>query len=99
MAHHGNTDDTGESIHGLGGVRTRENGVTEPVTEAEMEKVLDSDSSSELRVPVNEASGVKVDPEKGRDLSIIDWYGPNDPEVSSSTAVNVLNHADPSRTL
>lgn len=29
----------------------------------------------------NEVSGVKVDPEKGKDVNIIDWFGPDDPEV------------------
>jgi DHA1 family multidrug resistance protein-like MFS transporter len=31
----------------------------------------------------NEASGVKVDPEKGKDLHVVDWYGPDDPQVCS----------------
>jgi len=26
-------------------------------------------------------SGVPVDPEKGKDINIVDWDGPNDPEV------------------
>ena len=81
MAHHGTTEDTGESIHGIGGVRTREDGVTEPVTEPEKEKELESESSSEKDATINEASGVKVDPEKGRDANIIDWWGSNDSEV------------------
>jgi DHA1 family multidrug resistance protein-like MFS transporter len=29
----------------------------------------------------NEVSGAAVDPEKGRDVSIVTWYGENDPEV------------------
>lgn len=29
----------------------------------------------------NDVSGVSVDPEKGRDVSIVTWYGNNDPEV------------------
>lgn len=28
----------------------------------------------------NEVSGVKVDPEKGKDVHIVDWYGPDDAE-------------------
>jgi DHA1 family multidrug resistance protein-like MFS transporter len=36
--------------------------------------------------PANEFSGTKIDPEKGRDLHIVDWWGPNDPEV------NALSH-------
>lgn len=33
---------------------------------------------------VNKPSGKKVDAEKGRDLHMVDWYGPDDPDVSSS---------------
>ncbi|KAI9669862.1 MAG: hypothetical protein M1831_006897 [Alyxoria varia] len=29
----------------------------------------------------NEFSGVEIDPEKGRDVDIVDWYGADDPEV------------------
>lgn len=32
-----------------------------------------------------------VDPEKGRDQYIVDWYGPSDPEVSSSTSTVFLH--------
>lgn len=30
---------------------------------------------------VNQVSGRTIDPEKGRDHFIVDWYGPEDPEV------------------
>jgi DHA1 family multidrug resistance protein-like MFS transporter len=44
----------------------------------------DSDSSSRTHVgddqPTNEASGVKVDPENGKDINLVTWYGPDDPE-------------------
>jgi DHA1 family multidrug resistance protein-like MFS transporter len=30
----------------------------------------------------NEVSGVRVDPEKGRDVTVVSWYSENDPEVS-----------------
>lgn len=30
---------------------------------------------------INDVSGKKVDPEKGRDITVISWEGPNDPEV------------------
>ena len=29
---------------------------------------------------INEVSSKKVDPEKGRDVHIVDWWGPDDPE-------------------
>jgi DHA1 family multidrug resistance protein-like MFS transporter len=43
-----------------------------------------SDSSSQTQVGdgVNEASGVRVDPEKGKDKHVIDWYGADDAQVS-----------------
>lgn len=38
-------------------------------------------SASSSQTQVNEASGVRVDPEKGRDRHVIDWYGNEDPQV------------------
>lgn len=74
LAHHGSVEppEEGEEIHGLGGVRTRGD-------EAARE---DSDASSRTHVgeDVNEASGVRVDEEKGRDINLVTWYGPDDPE-------------------
>jgi len=37
-----------------------------------------SDASSQTQV--NEASGARVDPEKGKDRYVIDWYGDEDPQ-------------------
>ena len=37
---------------------------------------------------VNEASGVRVDPEKGKDVHVIDWYGPDDPQVCLSVPMS-----------
>jgi DHA1 family multidrug resistance protein-like MFS transporter len=50
----------------------------------------DSDSSSRTHVDgqVNEASGVKVDPEKGRDINLVSWYGPDDPENPQNWTVS-----------
>jgi hypothetical protein len=50
----------------------------------------DSDSSSRTHVDgqINEASGVKVDPEKGRDINLVSWYGPNDPENPQNWTVS-----------
>lgn len=76
-----------EMSQGIGGVRTREDGNTEP-----LEPIGDrrsSDGSSRTRIDegekeeganYNNASGIKVDPEKGRDLHIVDWFGPDDEE-------------------
>ncbi|KAF1837560.1 MFS general substrate transporter [Decorospora gaudefroyi] len=37
-------------------------------------------SSRTMGEGVNEASGVMVDPEKGMDIHVVDWYGPDDPQ-------------------
>ena len=31
--------------------------------------------------PINEPTGEPVDPEKGRDINVVDWFDENDPEV------------------
>jgi DHA1 family multidrug resistance protein-like MFS transporter len=91
LAHHGSTSPPERSsedsedksaLEGLGGVRTRD------AHEKEMEDSPDSHSSSPTRIPeeganYNHASGIKVDPEKGRDLHVIDFLK-NDPEVRKS---------------
>ena len=33
--------------------------------------------------PTNGVTGHRIDQEKGRDVSIVDWYGDDDPEVGS----------------
>lgn len=77
LAHHGTTQppENGEEITGLGGVRTRD-GHAGPGRE-------DSDTTSSrthVGEDVNEASGVKIDSEKGRDINLVSWYGPDDAE-------------------
>ncbi|KAK4547242.1 hypothetical protein LTR36_000897 [Oleoguttula mirabilis] len=88
LAHHGDTNppEDGTEMSGIGGVRTRDDQFTlqRPANRTSMAR-SGSDSSSRTRVGsnnanINEASGIKVDPEKGRDLHIVSWYGPNDPE-------------------
>jgi hypothetical protein len=34
---------------------------------------------------------VRVDPEKGKDLHVVDWYGPDDPQVCSPQ-LGMLDH-------
>lgn len=43
----------------------------------------ESETSSESRIPSDEnhVHNEKIDPEVGRDVHIVDWWGPNDPEV------------------
>lgn len=33
---------------------------------------------------LNSASGKAVDPEKGKDVNLVDWWGPNDPECPTN---------------
>lgn len=39
-----------------------------------------SDTESDPNALVNTVSGTKVDPERGRDIHLVDWYGPEDAE-------------------
>lgn len=55
-----------------------------PVSTASSRTQLPEDDS----IQRNEASGVRVDPEKGRDKHVIDWLGQDDPDVS---VVNLYN--------
>jgi DHA1 family multidrug resistance protein-like MFS transporter len=91
MAHHGTIEPHGddsdlEDAQGIGGVRTREDGRTEMIDDSKppMGERGNSNSSQDTRVEsgphYNHASGVKVDPEKGRDVHLIDFLD-NDPEV------------------
>jgi DHA1 family multidrug resistance protein-like MFS transporter len=45
-------------------------------------QVDDTEQPNDL---VNVSSGVRVDPEKGRDGHVVDWYGDDDPEVMHLT--------------
>ncbi|EUC27991.1 hypothetical protein COCCADRAFT_110310 [Bipolaris zeicola 26-R-13] len=72
-AYHGSTqppenaDEVPELAH-AGSVRSRHGSDAS----GESKTTLDDD--------VNEPSGVRVDPEKGRDYHVVDWDGPNDPQ-------------------
>lgn len=73
MAHHGTAEppeEESEELNQAQGLRAREGN--------------NSETSSRTHVGEghNEASGVRVDPEKGKDKHVIDWYGSDDPQVS-----------------
>lgn len=87
MARHGHTgeeekeEDVDETGNGNSDEQQRA-GVAEGITTS------DSRNSSDTRVGSgeaqrNEVSGVRVDPEKGRDVSVVTWFSENDPEVST----------------
>ncbi|KAN0117373.1 putative caffeine resistance protein 5 [Hyaloscypha variabilis] len=85
MAHHGDVeeekkeeqegnDTSNENMH-----EQQRAGVAEGDTTANTRNSSDTRvGSGEARR--NEVSGVPVDPEKGRDVSIVSWFGDNDPE-------------------
>ena len=83
LAHHGDTEppEDGNEMEGLGGVRTREAQYAfyPPPRLFSLERTV-SYNSRAGSVRVNEASGIKVDPEKGRDIHLVTWWGDNDPE-------------------
>ena len=82
MAHHGHTgeekeqEESGEVGNDSGDINSSELSSSRNNSDTQ---VGDSDERR------NEASGVVVDPEKGRDITIVTWFSENDPEV------NVIN--------
>ena len=50
-----------------------------PNSSRESSGTIVADTSVDARR--NEISGVVVDPEKGKDVSVVDWYSDDDPEV------------------
>jgi len=87
---HGDESEDEEKIEGIGGIRTRDaraererqgqgerpHGNSAVSSSSDMTAVGERQEEAQY----NSASGVKVDPEKGRDLHIVDWYGPDDAE-------------------
>jgi DHA1 family multidrug resistance protein-like MFS transporter len=95
LAHHGSAqpldgaseDSDVKSLEELGGVRTRD------ARERELETSTGLHAPTQARAPeeranYNDASGVRIDPEKGRDLHVIDFLE-NDPEVGISHFLQV----------
>ncbi|KAF2813263.1 MFS general substrate transporter [Mytilinidion resinicola] len=73
FAHHGHAGDVSDDDAG-----TRE---ARHVSEDSEKDLSDSERPGQPKEGIpNLASGVKLDPEKGRDIHLIDWYGPDDPE-------------------
>lgn len=96
LAHHGNTNPPEEpdsSLDNLRGVRTQEM-TSAPPRLSNLEQ-SDSDLSTNSEKPrINRASGAKVDPEKGRDLHLVTWYGDNDPENVSGSSQSLYSHGN-----
>jgi len=97
---HGDESEDEEKIEGIGGIRTRDaRAERESETPRPHGNSAASSSSDMTRVgerqdgaQYNSASGVKVDPEKGRDLHIVDWYGPEDPDNPQNWSTGTSEH-------
>lgn len=66
-------------------------GATQPPQDEENETTHERDgnlSDASSQTQVNEASGMRVDPEKGKDKHVIDWYGDDDPQVCQQTQLH-----------
>jgi DHA1 family multidrug resistance protein-like MFS transporter len=81
-----------ESLGGLGGIRTREEkedggaSLDRPEwnraasSDTQVDRPQSQSEAQRTKSRYNQASGVKIDPEKGRDIHLIEYF-PNDPEV------------------
>ena len=81
LAHHGTTDppQEGEDASSARGRRSGEANQPNSTPSSSHTRIAEDDEKKEGEF--NEASGVRVDPEKGKDKHVVDWYGPDDPEV------------------
>lgn len=80
VAHHGNTsppEEGSSELRQARGMREREG------SESEQTEVGDE---------YNHASGVRVDQEKGKDHHVVDWDGPDDPQVWCCATIMVDRH-------
>jgi DHA1 family multidrug resistance protein-like MFS transporter len=87
MAHHGNTEE--EEKEEAADASDDNMQQQQRFGVAEGNTTADTRNSSDTRVGSgeaqrNELSRVPVDPERGRDISIVTWFGDNDPEVCPS---------------
>ena len=75
VAHHGNTsppEDEVDELREARGIRDREGSES---------------SCTEVGEEFNHASGMRIDQEKGKDQYVIDWFGPDDPQVWQFSSV------------
>lgn len=75
MAHHGHTGKSDEKDEEAGNSDGEQQNVNNALRESS-----DTQVGSPEHTRRNEASGVMVDPEKGRDATIVTWFGDDDPE-------------------
>ena len=91
MAHHGHVgpSDEGDKTNGESSANKNSRQTEQRHVNTVSNNGLPSNrNSSDTRVDsqvneqYNEVSGVRVDPEKGQDITIVTWYSDTDPEVS-----------------
>jgi DHA1 family multidrug resistance protein-like MFS transporter len=87
MAHHGSPEE--EEKEETGDASDNSTQEQQRASVAEGNTTATTRNSSDTQVGSgdaqrNEVSGVPVDPEKGRDVSIVTWFGDDDPEVCIS---------------
>lgn len=91
MAHHGTVGDEeqeGEETNGSSEHNSKKNEQGQDSLQGN-NGLHNARNSSDTRVgsqdgaQYNEVSGVKIDPEKGRDAAIVTWYSDHDSEVSA----------------
>ena len=94
LAYHGSSEppEDGFSLSGLEGVRTRENqyALLPPSRVLELRKTISNQSGQSDGRPTNLASGVKVNPEIGKDIHLVSWYGDHDPENVSALSACIF---------
>ena len=85
LAYHGSSvpPEDGFDMQGIEGVRTRENQYSFRPPPHVFRTVSRrwSHRSEEQDGAMNLASGVQVDPEKGKDVHVVSWYSDDDPEM------------------
>jgi hypothetical protein len=96
MAHHGTVEENQDEEHKEQDASDIDAQGQQGARVAERNTTTGARNSSDTRVGSgeaqrNEVSGVPVDPEKGRDVTIVTWFGDNDPEVSRSQGCNMRN--------
>lgn len=74
MAHHGAVEDEKAEDD-----KEKDDGEQQPRQRTSRHSSSDTDVN-DSQLAVNKRTGKKVDPEKGRDADIVEWWGPDDPE-------------------
>ena len=82
LAHHGSTEKPEEGEQPSVGADVPKDEAQRQLPSGERSPNSRSSSQTQVGDDVNAVSGVKVDQEKGKDLHVISWYGPDDPGMT-----------------